>query len=231
MPEQFKSDVSTVILGLDKDPELKNVTLTADHVKSAAHKLLRKYHPDLYQDPNDKKVAEEITKSINNARDKLDAYIKNDSNYNPFGHSETYAQEDSTSSKYSNNSGYNWDDLFNERRPPRHEQEDRDSRGIVTQDYYGGTSMISTMFEFLSRYANFQQAYVSWDYESVEMTQMDVIMVIDKNLFPNIELRYISKSKDGSAPQLVKSTWGKYVRGHHQRSSSDAIVFGDGPIY
>lgn len=236
VPEQFKSTNAAVILGLDKDPILakENSVLTKKMVKEVAQKLFRKFHPDLYMDfPKysglDRERANEITRKVISARLTLENWLESHPDFNPYHQNMEEGPSPYQGTKKEN---YSWADVFGERETRATYQRGSSTRDIVTEEHFGGTSMRGTLFEFLQDYPGFNQAFIPLNVKSTDINDnMDALMIIDPEIFPMIEIKYISKYRDSQAPQLVESVFAKYVRGHHVNgtgSLTDGIVLPSG---
>jgi hypothetical protein len=240
MPEQFKSSEAAVILGLDKDPALdkKDAKLTKEMVKKAYRKLISKYHPDKFGrvDKEDEKVLRDIAQRINSAFDTLNKWLEVNPDYNPKHQNGSGSANQSAfhaGESSANGNDFSWEDLFKNRRSaPGGAQSSRwssSSTDIVSESHYGGTSMRGTLFESLASLRPFEQAFLPMELSSTNVDKrLDALFVIDPAIFPQVEIKIISKNRDGSSPQLVDSMIGQYVRGHHRNGGggySDGIVF------
>lgn len=226
-PRQFDGTNSAVILGLDTRDHLE-----ITDVKTAARALLNKFHPDRFSDTKlysdqDRKKATEVSQKISEAKNALIKYLQVNPNYTPRGDqfNDFQGQGGSNTNKAAGAS-YSWDDVFQE-----HSRESK-SGDIVTSDYYGGASLNGTMFEFLQKYPQVNQAFLYMEGRSPDLAHdQDVIIVIEPKKFPIIEFRFISK-KTGSSVQKIKSVFAQYVRGKTQgQANIDAFVLPNGNYF
>lgn len=226
MPDQFLSDNSAVILGLDGETKL-----TKDMVKRAARKLYRIYHPDHFsQNEADREMAVALSKKIQRARESLEEYLEVNPTYNPQSSSSNRNQSQPQSSRPQANP-YSWNDMFNDIGDTRsaYARSQNYSSSLVTEQHYG-SSLRGTMFEFLYEFPEFEQAIIPFVGKSDRLESRDIIMIINPAIFPKIEIRYISKETDRDAPRLVDASFATYVRGRYQGSRDlvDGIVLPNG---
>ncbi len=223
---QFSSENSATVLGLDA----KN-TVSEQDIKMAAKRLLSKYHPDKYGSKDftdaDRLMANVITKKILAAQDSLVHYLKLNPSYNPSEKSGSpsasqYRPESQYDQKF-----YTWQDFASDMSKDRQ----KSSGAVTTMEHYG-SSLRGTMFEFLYQFPDANLAYLELFQASAKVNNQDALLILRPEIFPIIEMRIISRETDANKPQLVRSVFGKYVRGHHQGNSGqnlvDAIVFDDG---
>jgi hypothetical protein len=244
LPEQFQSSNAAVILGLDKSPELRkpNAVLTEEIVNQAWKELLKKYHTDKYA--SGKYSAAEIAavldaaKKINTARDALLKQLETDRNFNPVRNDFGSSGGDDVP----NQRTYSWEDVYAERaprapdhgvHPPDQPAGERSSETAPVRSSPRKTSMLGTMFGFLEKHPGFEQAFISLDAVTIgKGVDYSVLMIVDPNLFPMIEFRYLSKQPGQSGVQLVKTVWGTYTPGRHQgQDRVDGIALPNGSYY
>lgn len=242
LPKQFQSDNAATVLGLES---LESVDLAV--VKKAAQRLWSKYHPDRVSGTSAGAVAQRamytaISQKIQAARDTLSKYLELNPNYNP----SKDGSAASTGSRSGARSGgaaraYSWDDLFRDVNPGEPSSkgsggfgEPSSSRSVVTESYFG-TSLRGTMFEFLHQYPNVEIAVMPLEGRSPKVSfDVDYLVVLKPSLFPQVEIRVLSKPTSGAEPTLVETIYGTYKRGHDVSNQgglgrfTDAIVFSDG---
>ncbi len=199
----------------------------------AARRLLARYHPDKFSGEKhtdaDRIKAGEITRKIIAAQDSLTTYLKINPSFSPAKESgASGSASDFKNQNYqSNERAYTWQDFGAEMK----KEQPHKGSSVATMDHFG-SSLRGTMFEFLYQFPDASFAYLELHQGSAQTANHDALMILRPETFPIIEFRLISKERDQTAAQLVKSVYGKYVRGHHQGNSGrnlvDSIVFQDG---
>jgi hypothetical protein len=229
VPDQFSSSNAAVILGLENETSVTTLT-----VKRAAQRLYSKFHPDRFMDESkfsaaDRDAVTAIAAKIQQARQTLEDYIEFDPTYNP---KEELASGGNSSRRSSEGNGrpYSWRDIFDEKPSANSQAANRSGSDVVNADHFG-SSLRGTWFEFLYRHPGFQRAVIPMNGRSTSIDAVDIVMIIRPEMFPRIEIRYLSRPGHGQSPQLVESVYATYVRGHYSTFAGkrfDAIVLPDG---
>lgn len=228
LPAQFQSDNAATVLGLDGLQEIDPST-----VKKAAQRLWSKYHPDRVNGTSEEATSKRalytaISQKIQAARDTLSKYLELNPTYNPTKDSTGFrntTRPASGSARPHSGEPFKWDHVFSG---------PSSSREIVTESHFG-SSLRGTMFEFLYQSPNVEVAVMPLEGRSDSVSfRLDYLLVLKPALFPQIEIRVLSKSSADASPMLLETKMATYVRGHHEHNINgagnlaDSIVFSDG---